>query len=218
MKNTLTPFNHAVLQWIGEVGIATRRQLITRFWQNAQARTAYAHLYWFIQHGYLISRADQTVLKQPAMIYALTPQAATALLLAPPYIQVGWPSHAEYNHQVLGQQTRLVLEAELAATGGSIRQWRSERYLRHIHPPSEGHLIADAEIDIQQPVEGVIELVMIEIDGEYYGAMLQEKVEKYGAYAQPVIWSCLAHRAARIQQAVAPYPHIRVLPLVQEAE
>jgi hypothetical protein len=59
--------------------------------------------------------------------------------------------------------------------------------------------------------DGAITTLDVEIDGQYYGRMLRQKVAQYGQSGRPTLWVCTANRAATVQRATLMYPNIRVL-------
>jgi hypothetical protein len=133
---------------------------------------------------------------------------------------VGWPARSEYNHLILAQETRLLLEQELTADGGRVVCWRSERLLRHLYTPfmapdsdPPGYEIPDAQIEWQTTPGAAVETADIEVDGAYYGRMLVQKAAHYGATQRPVLWACTPKRAALVEQAIAPYTNIRLFVL-----
>lgn len=72
--------------------------------------------------------------------------------------------------------------------------------------------IADARVIVQM-MEGAIQEIDIEIDGQYYGKMLQEKAASLGCSSRPVIWACSSGRVATVTRAVQGYPNITVMEL-----
>ena len=126
-------------------------------------------------------------------------------------MQLGWPSRGEYHHLVLAQETRLLLEMRLAAQGGVLLQWRSER-LRHLSPPQTNPQdIPDAQVEWRAASSSLVEVVDIEIDGQYFGQMLAQKAAHYGDHPGRVLWACSSDRAALVGAAIHPYPNIELL-------
>lgn len=213
-SSTLPDRTRTILRWIGDGGLASRSQLACRFWPVARyPQAAYQYLYRLVQAGYLLFD-HQTILGQIRDLYVLTAAASAALQIAPPFIRVGWPHPQDFAHLLLGQEVRIHLEHQLAHAnqGGTIRAWRTDYLLRHLYPPTQTQdAIADIQAEIQRTATSAPELLHIEIDGAYYGALLAKKAAAYGAQATPVLWACLPRRAARVRQAIAPYPNIELL-------
>lgn len=73
--------------------------------------------------------------------------------------------------------------------------------------------IADARAVIQS-CDGTIQEIDIEIDGQYYGRMLQEKAESLGRGSRPVLWACSGPgRVATVTRVVLGFPNITVMQL-----
>jgi hypothetical protein len=203
------------LRWIGEGGLASLDQLVRRFWSQARPRSAYRYLHPLVQAGYLLT-APHTALHGGQDLYVLTAQGSAMLGIAPPFVRVGWPHPQEFNHLLLGQEVRLVLEARLARVGhgGEILAWRTDYLLRHLTPPAHSpDAIADIQAEFRQTARSQPELLHIEIDGAYYGARLSSKLAAYGSLAGRVVWACLPPRVERLRHAAAAYPNIEVLPI-----
>ena len=62
--------------------------------------------------------------------------------------------------------------------------------------------IADARMTVQTQ-EGRIYRQEIEIDGEYYGQMLRNKIEAYRLKGSPMLWVTTSKRANRIKDDIA---------------
>lgn len=211
----LTQRTYAILRWIGQGGLATRNQLARRFWPGGQYQTVHKHLYRLRQAGYLLIRPWH-VPDRHTVLYALTCRSSQALQIRLPAIQIGWPSNGEYTHLILGQETRLLLEQQVAAQGGEILEWRSDRLLRHLRSPADGedsHEIPDAEVDVRTGSRQAVETWAVEIDGQYYGAMLAAKAAHYAEHPYPVLWACRPQRAATVYAAVRQYSNIQLLVL-----
>lgn len=72
--------------------------------------------------------------------------------------------------------------------------------------------IADARA-IVQTADGAIQEIDIEIDGQYYGKMLQAKAASLCCSSRPVVWACSTSRVAIVTRAVQDYPNITVMEL-----
>lgn len=73
--------------------------------------------------------------------------------------------------------------------------------------------IADARAVIQNR-DGAVQEIDIEIDGQYYGKMLEEKAASLGRSSRPVLWACSSPgRVASVTRAVQGYPNITVMQL-----
>jgi hypothetical protein len=213
VTSPLSTRNQVILRWIGEGGVATRQQLTRRYWSDARPRTAYRQLQRLVSSGYLLMRPWHIATRQE-VIYALTPEGGWVLNAGAPHLYIDWPSHGEIDHLIRGQEVRSLLEQRLAARGGTLIQWRSERLLRHLQPPStQPGDIPDAQMIVRPTQNGPIETVDIEIDGKYYGQMLAGKAAQYGDYTRPVLWVCEPHRAPLVGTAIQSYPNIELLVL-----
>jgi hypothetical protein len=205
-----------ILRWIGDGGLASRGQLTRRFWPCARdPRAAYQYLHDLVNRGLLLT-AWQTVLGRVHDLYVVTGPGSAALNVHPPFVRTGWPHPREYAHLLLGQEVRLYLEQQLACAGqgGQILAWRTDYLLRHLLPPAQTpEEIADVQVELRRETASPVEVLHVEVDGGYYGTLLEAKAAAYGTQPGPVLWACLPQRVARIRKAVAAYPNIDVLTL-----
>ena len=218
----VTARDAAILAWVGRNGLATVDQLLRQFWPGAKRSTGGDRLRQLVKarlltvHHCDARRADEQV-------YCLTdggrlhfPAAQRA------HLHTGLPATHELKQQLLAGDAYVALADELTAAGVRILDWQSERTLRsefrlaqqaaerHDAPPPTWQ-IADAQVVTADP-DGTILTTDVEIDGQYYGAMLRNKVQRFGEGGRPTLWVCdSAPRAARVATLAAPYPTIRVI-------
>jgi DNA-binding PadR family transcriptional regulator len=213
----------AILRWLGIGGIASLEQLAARFWQSSnQMTTAKAQLARLEGAG-LLQSAWCHKRGRPELVYTLTARGVKEL---PPIVQdrvrPGWPPSGEIVQQLLANDTQALIERELQMEGARIIEWRTARELRAEYgkevaranyegrnlPKKE---IADAEIVVQAR-DGSKTIVDIEIDGQYFGQMLEGKMKGFGKQkSRRVWWVCTAARENIIRAAALPYRNIRVL-------
>ena len=114
------------------------------------------------------------------------------------------------------------IAAEVQAAGGTWGDWRGEREIRSAFRhaqnvatagglPAPRWEIADAQA-VWTDAAGQPHVLDVEIDGQYYGQMLQKKLARFGRSGRPTLWICdSARRAANVTRAAAAWPTIRVL-------
>src|SRR5437868_4213404 len=130
-----TPFTREglfMLRVIGESGVASLEQLHSRFWSQASVKAARRGLLKLEKLGYLQS-AYTDVRGERELIFSLTElalqqfsQKEQGRLLS------GIPKYNELGQQLLIQETRLVLERELAQRDAKLLEWRNEHLLRSL--------------------------------------------------------------------------------------
>ena len=226
----LTDRDLAILRWIGFGGIASLEQLAVRFWQSSnQITTAKARLARLEGAG-LLRRAWCHKRGKPELVYTLTARGVKEL---PPIVQdrvrPGWPPSGEIVQQLMANDAQALIERELQPKGARIIEWRTARELRAEYgkevaranyegrnlPHTE---IADAQIEIQAK-DGSKTIVDIELDGQYFGRMLEEKMKGFGKQkSRRVWWVCTAARSNIISAAALPYRNIRVVVLTPASE
>jgi hypothetical protein len=217
----VTDRDRAVLHWIGQAGIASLEQVARFAWADQRRRTAQERLRRLVRLGYL-QQAFGAARPQDGLVYSLTRQG---WLLFPPeerdQLQIGWPPPRIQAQQLLSQEAYLHLALEAQAGGSTLISWRTERELRRelqsvgqtaVSPgaPPPADEVPDGQAVIAD-ADGAITTLDIEIDGQYYGRMLRQKVAQYGQSGRPTVWVCIANRAGTVQRATQMYPNIRVL-------
>jgi len=208
----LTDRDREILKFIGQGGLASLGQLHLKFWLPAKERTAQARLGELIRAGYIASQQVH-VREAGEQVFTLTRKGAAEFndLERRSFI-IGLPAHHELKQQLVGQDLRLAIEKELAERGLKLTDWQNERQLRSNQRRQEEHTrkakgwvkainsedIPDARAIIQS-AEGVSGELDIEIDGQYFGKMLSEKIKSLAKSGRPMLWATSATRVGRIQ-------------------
>lgn len=201
-----------ILEFIGTDGIASLESLHLKFWPAQSLGTCRKYLNQLENTGWLKSYFIH-VCKPGQLCFTLTAKGAKENFsqAARTNLMVGLPANIEIKQQLLAQQARLELEKQLAAKGARIIEWLNERQLRRetVRNIKSGistlyalNDIADARMTVQSQ-EGRIYRQEIEIDGEYYGQMLKNKIEAYRRKGSPMLWVTTSNRANRIKDEIA---------------
>lgn len=201
-----------ILEFIGTDGIASLENLHHKFWPLQSLGTCRKYLSQFEKIGWLKSYFIH-VFKPGQLVFTLTAKGAKENFsqTARKNLMVGLPANLEIKQQLLAQNARLQLEKQLAAKGERIIEWLNERQLRRetVRNIKSGistlyalNDIADARMTVQTQ-EGRIYRQEIEIDGEYYGQMLKNKIETYKRKGSPIFWVTTPNRANRIKGEIA---------------
>lgn len=169
-------------------------QAHTLYWPDAERSTAQARLARLVAGG-LLQSAYTNARGLSEQIYCLTHDGAG--LLTPMEQQRADPSlpgRATMRQQLDAQDTRIKLTKYLAGKGERILKWRTEAELRGDHianirkmiykkgrklkPDELAALpdIPDAEAFVERIADGATYKMLIEIDGAYYGALLEKKI------------------------------------------
>jgi hypothetical protein len=228
-----------VVRFIGWGGVASLAQLHAKFWLVRQLSTCRSRLLQLEKVGWLESRYSD-VLKPtcPQLIFSITPKAA-ANFSADEHSRmlVGLPASHELKQQLIAQTARLRLEQDLAEQGQRVVEWLNEHDLRReyatIAPPGQSRQtsavnyhqigaahsegihslvaeIADARAIIVDRA-GRHSAIDIEIDGYYYGRMLDEKLAGLERSPRPVIYVTWQSRADHLKAALQAYPNLHLL-------
>lgn len=213
---TLTERDHQVLRWVGQGGVAGLGQLHRRFWPQAKERTAQERLNQLVAAGYMERQYTNT--RRPGeTVYGLCRKGAAMFSkLEQTRLTVGLPNRQEMKQQLLAQATRLILEQKQAERGGKLVEWLNEHRLRSlqrreqiasgesISAPLEFEDIADAQA-ILTDEHGETSCLDIEIDGQYYGQMLKNKIASLASSGRPILWVTNggSGRARRIELEIA---------------
>lgn len=213
----ITDRDRQIMLRIGEGGLLTFSQIKHLFWPEAKEQTALDRLTQLVKAGYLLdyqARVGQRPGQPLTPIYVLTKKgAANFEKLVQQRLSIGLPAAHELKQQILAQEARIKLEQQLTERGAKLLQWRNEHDLRGeaVRDKMKGKKIgfgkmadiADAAAIIEN-ADGTTEQLDIEIDGQYYGQMLKNKIAKFGRAGKPVLWvSAGAARAERIQSEIA---------------
>jgi predicted ArsR family transcriptional regulator len=223
----LTDRDRALMQFIGEGGIASLDQIARRHWTTGAAN-AENRLAQLQRAGYLQAHTNDTRKPgQPERLYALTKKGAGVFdQVQRKRLWVGKPNTSELRQQLMLQDVRIRLEAQARAQGERLSEWRSERELRGEHnrlvnraltegrKVPEDQEIADARAVFVNETTGEVRELDIEADGQYFGKMLRSKAQRFGQSARPVLWSCEgARRSANVSRACSRYQNVRVMNL-----
>lgn len=220
----LTERDREILRWTGQGGVATLDQLARRFWLGAQTQTTMDRLRQLVKAGYIeVHFCDARCSGE--QVFTLTEKGAS--LLEPAlrkHLCTGLPPVAEIKQQLLAQDAYLKLVELTHEESSELVEWHPERQLRagalrRYAKLRRGTLpLMSIEIPDAKAVvitrHGERETLYIEIDGAYYGKMLQHKASYLASLAGPgcrVIWVCTSDRVRQVQAVVAQYPSIEVL-------
>jgi len=219
---TVTARDAAILAWTGRNGLATVDQLLRQFWPGAKRSTGGDRLRQLVKAGLLTAHSCDAR-RAGEQVYCLTVKGRLHFSITQrEHLHTGLPAAHELKQQILAGDTYLYLAAELTATGSRILDWQSERTLRSEFRlaqqaaerqagPAPTWEIADAQVVTVTP-DGTIQTTDVEIDGQYYGVMLRNKVQRFGEAGRPTLWVCDSpDRAARVATLATPYPTIRVI-------
>ena len=210
----ITDRDRELLRFVGQGGVASLNQIHHRHWTTAQERTAQERLQQLVSAGYL-EKAYTDTRKSSEAIYGLTRKGAALFdKLEQHHLTIGLPTHNEMKQQLYAQDTRLVLERHLTERGGKLVGWHNERELRSLQRReqlAQGQSfntrlqfedIADAQVIIAD-ASGQETVLDIEIDGEYFGKMLKEKIANYERMGRPTLWVSMGQsRGKRIEREV----------------
>ncbi len=217
----LTPRDTAILQWVGQAGIASLDQVARRFWSGRSLQTGLRRMRRLVRAGYLemhfcnVRRPGEVVFCMAEWGYRQFSSAQRERL------QVGLPAPAEIAQQLLAQDAYIEIEAQVRREGGRLVGWRSERELRaefvrsRSNPQQRERALSTMSIPDAQAMiitaHGEMEIIDIEVDGAYYGKMFWQKAKRLSESGHQVVWVCTQARASYVQKAVTDYPNIRIL-------
>lgn len=221
----LTVRDLSVLRQVGSSRIATLEQLARWFWPDATITSARSRLRSLAEVGYLESKWSYRN-RQPVLAYTLTAAGYMQLpVVIRPRVRVGWPSMGELTQQLLANDALFTIERKLKARGAQLIDWRSVYELRAEYASTASHTwrdggnphrdnIADAEMHIETLAGR--QVWDVEIDGCYYGQMLDGKAKAMAKSGKPTLWVCEQSRAARVRRATEPYKNIQLLVLTEQ--
>ncbi|MDQ2808015.1 MAG: replication-relaxation family protein [Chloroflexota bacterium] len=218
----LTTRDRELLRWIGQAGIASEGQIHRRYWAGKRLGTAQDRLLQ-LRKAKLVEQHRCDVARPGETVYTLTRKGRLLFEQAErSRLHVGLPAAHEIKQQLVAQDAYIYLAAEVQAAGGTWGDWRSERELRSEFrqaqnaataggPSAPTWEIADAQA-VWTDATGSVQIVDVEIDGQYYGKMLARKLARFGGSGRPTVWICdNPRRAANIARAAAAWPTIRVI-------
>jgi hypothetical protein len=200
-----------ILEFIGTDGIASLDNLHQKFWSGESLETCRKYLSQLEKIGWIKSYFIH-VCKPGQLAFTLTAKGAKDNFsqAVRKNLMVGLPANLEIKQQLLAQQARLELEKQLAVEGKRIIEWQNERQLRretgrNIKSGNSSlntlNEIADARMTVQTQ-KGRVYRQEIEIDGEYYGQMLKNKIETYRRKGSPMLWVTTSNRANKIKSEI----------------
>ncbi|HEX2911479.1 MAG TPA: hypothetical protein VH186_11780 [Chloroflexia bacterium] len=221
----LTGRDLEVLRLAGMDGLATLEALHHKFWAGASERTCRDRLRKLEKAGWLSSRYIDTPERRGVLVFTLTPLAVRefAILTGHEPLYREMPDRREIHQQLLAQEARLQLEKTLRARGLTLVEWAGERQLRsefyrnqstHLglrtgyraataSPTSRDFLeLVDARAIITNTATGKSWAVLVEIDGDYWGQRLRQKLTALAQAAQPVVWITPPRRAGRVRAEI----------------
>ena len=201
-----------IFRFVGEHETATFDQIRQKFWpgstspKTARDRLTLVYMEGFImRYPYIFSPTGRSIRR-----YSITRRAATLLEgVTTARLYVGKLIDREVEAALKGVAARLELERR----GYDVVGWISERELgRAQHRAIEaarmnGRLamadaVSDGQALIRDGETGAIRAIDVEIDGQYWGRMLDEKVAAFAD--RPVFWVCPASRVVRVTAAATP--------------
>jgi hypothetical protein len=200
----LTPRDIAVLLSVGERGCVTPAQLHAQFWAGAALSTCRDRLRVLVRAG-LLGRAMTTCRGPVEEIVWLEPSGRRHCPTARHGDLVcGRPTLVEQAHLL---RTADVL-ARLERTARVIA-WSSERTLKGARLRAHSDLPA-ADLALTLDRDGLLEHWLVEIDGAYYGAALDQKIAGLGRCERDVLWIVFStRRLAAVLARCRAHPTIR---------
>lgn len=213
--------------YLGEIGLASDRQIHARFWTDAKRQTCVDRLERLVKGGYLRMAMTQSrghaerVYWIERKAYRLLPPEARVML------HTGRPATSEIAHLL---RTRAVVDCLYRA--GCLRGFTTEHHLKSeaaikSHVSRQGthqarSQVADGRLILTQPPLGVSEKestasektgqveYLLEIDGAYFGKRLHAKIAALASSPLPVLWVTGSRaRLSRLQRLCAPHPQLR---------
>jgi Replication-relaxation len=201
----LTERDYALMRFIGSGGVATLNQIQRKFWADAKERTCRERLLQLEKTGYLKTYfVDARIGGE--QVFIITPQGAKQFSqMERKFFFTSLPAKHELKQQLIAQDVRLKLEQDLTAQGKKLTVWKNEHQLRsevyHATGIKFGNSagIPDARAVIEDS-KGKIEEIDIEVDGGYFGKMLNAKLDALVHGGRAGIWVTTKGRANRIIQ------------------
>jgi DNA-binding PadR family transcriptional regulator len=201
----LTERDLALMNWIGSGGLASLNQLHVKFWTNAKERTCRERLLQLEKAGMLKTHFVDARVKGE-QVFTLTPKGAKEFsALERKFFFTKLPQKHELKQQLISQDIRIKLERDLVQQGKKLVTWKNEHQLRseahHATGKKFGNSagIPDARAVIETE-EGEAEEIDLEIDGQYYGKMLGDKLGALANSGRGGIWVTTKARAGKIAQ------------------
>lgn len=209
-----------ILSYIGKAGIVSLHQLQQRFWPDALGTASSSTLRRLEKAGWITGHWIDV--REPGEhVFTITQVGAREHFTKPEKDQfiIGLPLRNELKHLLYAQDTRLLLESNLAAYNLILAKWQNEREIKaeqfrgaDIKPGTP-----DARATFVNQASGEYISFDIEIDtGLYFGKMLAEKIDAYAKKVdRRIIWTTLPGRVKRIEREIQDreITHMRVIAL-----
>jgi len=242
------PRDLGLIKFVGQGGVSSLPQLHQVFTKlsdrpTTQERTCRERLAQLEKTGYLQSQFVD-VRTRGELVFTMTEEGAKLFSkVERKRFIMSLPNHSELKQQLVGQDTRLVLEESLAKEGYRLVDWQHERELRSRQkqtgkqqagggssPPvptsayrGSSRKKKKTEMDIGDAravfvnSQGKDLTLEIEVDGQYYGKMLKNKLTYFANSGKETIWATdSTKRAAHVKELIdseefGPAKNIRVL-------
>ncbi len=203
-----------IMRLIGTDGVADLKTLHEKFWPQAKERTCRERIAQLEKAGWLQSHFADIRDKKGIQVFTLTPKGARKHFnqVERKFMITKLPAFNEVHQQLMAQRARLALEEQLKERGLALAGWNNERKLRsqarlQQHPGTRawGGLtgVADALAVVYNPSNGESFEQNIEIDGQYYGKMLRNKIAGIVSCGKSTLWVTTPDRANRITEEIA---------------
>ena len=203
----------AVLRDIGQNGIATFAYIKAYYWPDQLGWTCRERLTQMERAGW-ITKEYISLRKPGELTFSLTQLGAEHFTRPESQrFMIGPLARHEIRQQLDALEARVALTKQYDALGFRLLDWKNERELRSRQTSTAGTEIADCLASFVNDSTGQVVELDIEIDGQYFGKMLEKKIAVLAATGRPSVWATSAGRAGRIRQAVAAFPNISVLVL-----
>jgi hypothetical protein len=211
-----TPRDVAVLEFIGRNGVATLGQLHRTFWQNAGREVCQSRLVRLEKAGYLSDtylgyRTPQfnRYFAPGERLFFLTERGVRTSAESD-NLMVASPNEGELVQQIMVQEFYLWLQKRCHHKRELLLHWYNERELRSQfasakrfrRQPNFELDIPDARFRLLDSTGNIAEYA-VEVDGQYSGAMLRQKVTVLNETDGKSYWVTLPCRAERIRQELS---------------
>lgn len=211
-----------IMRLLGTDGVAGLTTIHNRFWPDAQPQTARDRLLqlekagWLEQHYIDPPSTGRGKLKsnvRDCLVYNLTDRGAKAHFgpVERKSMITKLPAPNEIYQQLMAQQARFRLENRLKEDGLALTGWHNERQLRSqtrlqqrpgVRAWKNRAGVADAQASIFNPATGETVGQLVEVDGQYYGQMLKQKIAAIARAGKSTLWITTPDRANRIMSEV----------------
>ena len=204
LHTQITERDRSVFEYIGTHGCATSEQIRRLFWDGRKLQTCTDRLAQLVRAGFLQTAPTQCRGTEESMFWI----GREARLLFPDELRArfdtGRPARAEIAHVLTSND----VEHRLAQRG-SIVSWTRERELKSMQ--AKGRVFGqtpDAHVIMVR--DGRRYSFHIEVDGQYHGRMLRDKLTALGQSSTHVLWVVFSERRLRtITNATRHMPNVR---------